>query len=60
MGAILHRAVAVMDNLSVYYDHEIEEHFSDAGIVLLFLPAYSSDLNPMEEAFNKCYFRKHD
>ena len=41
------RSVAVMDNLSVHHVHEVEEHFRQAGIVLLFLPAYSPDLNPM-------------
>ena len=56
------RSVAVMDNLSVHHVHEVEEHFHQAGILLLFLPAYSPDLNPMEEAFSfiKNYLRKHD
>ena len=46
------RSVAVMNNLSVHHVHEFEEHFRQAGIVLLFLPAYSPHLNPMEEAFS--------
>ena len=45
------RSIAVMDSLSVYHVHEVE-HFRQAGIVLLFFPAYSPDLNPMEEAFS--------
>ena len=32
------RSVAVMNNLSVHHVHEFEEHFRQAGIVLLFLP----------------------
>ena len=57
-----YRSIAVMDNLSVHHVHEVEEHFRQAGIVLLFLPAYSPDLNPMEETFSfiKSYLRKHD
>ena len=56
------RSIAVMDNLSVHHACEVEEHFRQSGIVLLFLPAYSPDLNPMEEAFSfiKSYLRKHD
>lgn len=37
------RSVAVMDNLSVHHVHEVQECFREAGIVLLFLPAYSPD-----------------
>lgn len=56
------RSVAVMDNLIVHHVCEVEEHFRQAGVVLLFLPTYSPDLNPMEEAFSciKSYLRKHD
>ena len=56
------RSVAVMDNLSVHHVREVQEYFRQAGVVLLFLPAYSPDLNPMEEAFSfiKSYLRKHD
>ena len=56
------RSIAVMDNLSVHHVQEIKEYFHQAGIVLLFLPPYSPDLNPMEEAFSfiKTYLRKHD
>ena len=33
-----------------------------AGIITLYLPPYSPDFNPAEEAFSyvKCYLRKHD
>ena len=56
------RSVAVMDNHSIHHVSEVVEHFRQAGVVVLFLPAYSSDLNPMEEAFSfvKSYLRKHD
>jgi len=45
------RSIAVMDNLRIHHVHEVE-HFHQAGILLLFLPAYGPDFNPMEEAFN--------
>lgn len=56
------RSVAAMDNLSVHDVRKVQKHFRQAGVVLLFLPAYSPDLNPMEEAFSfiKSYLRKHD
>ncbi len=55
-------SIAVMDNLSVHHVQEITDLFQQAGILLLFLPPYSPDLNPMEEAFSyvKYYLKKHD
>lgn len=40
----------------------VKQLFDDAGVLLLFLPPYSPDKNPLEEAFSyvKCYLRKHD
>ena len=35
----------------------VKELLKQAGIVVLFLPPYSSDLNPLEEAFS--YFKGH-
>ena len=55
-------SVAVMDNLSVHHVPEIISLFQQAGILVMFLPPYSPDLNPMEESFSyvKAYLRKHD
>ena len=55
-------SIAVMDNLSVHHVQEITDLLQQAGILLLFLPPYSPDLNPMEEAFSyvKYYLRTHD
>ena len=41
---------------------EVREVLQQARIVVLFLPPYSPDLNPVEEAFCyvKQYLRKHD
>ena len=56
------RSIAMMDNLSVHHVREVLDLFHQAGILVLFLPPYSPDLNPMEEAFSyvKSYLRKHD
>ena len=50
-----------MDNCSVHHV-EVTELLRQAGIVVLFLPPYSHDLNPLEEAFGyiKGYLRKYD
>ncbi len=45
--------IVVMDNLSVHKSRRVERLVEDAGCELLFLPPYSPDLNPIEEAFSK-------
>ena len=54
-------SVAVMGNLSIHYVEEITDHFQQVAILLFFLPPYSPDLNPVEEAFSyaKYYLQKH-
>ena len=42
-----------MDNLSVHKGSKIRELIEAQGCELLFLPPYSPDLNPIEEAFAK-------
>lgn len=56
------QSILVMDNCSIHHVAEVKELFQEAGIVLLFLPPYSPDLNPVEEAFSyvKNYPRKYD
>jgi transposase len=46
------RRIVVMDNLSVHRVPEVLELFRTAGILVLFLPPYSPDLNPIEETFS--------
>ena len=48
-----HGQVVVMDNLSAHKGERIRELVEGAGCELLFLPPYSPDLNPIEEAFSK-------
>jgi transposase len=45
--------IVVMDNLSVHKSKRVEGLVEDAGCELLFLPAYSPDMNPIEEVFSK-------
>ena len=45
--------VVVMDNLSAHKGGRIRELLEAAGCELLYLPPYSPDMNPIEEAFSK-------
>jgi hypothetical protein len=45
--------VVVMDNLGAYRPKRIRELIEQQGCGLLYLPAYSPDYNPIEEAFAK-------
>ncbi len=45
--------VVVMDNLSAHKGGRVKEIVEAAGCDLLYLPPYSPDLNPIEQAFSK-------
>jgi transposase len=45
--------VVVMDNLSAHKSEEVREFVEGRGCEVLFLPPYSPDYNPIEEAFSK-------
>ena len=45
--------IVVMDNLSAHRPKRISELIEQHGCELLYLPAYSPDYNPIEEAFAK-------
>jgi transposase len=45
--------VVVLDNLSAHKGERIRELIEGRGCELLYLPSYSPDLNPIEEAFSK-------
>jgi len=45
--------VVVMDNLGAHKTGRVRELIEARGCELWFLPAYSPDLNPIEEAFGK-------
>lgn len=52
--------IVVMDNLSTHTGKEVRQALAARGCRLLFLPAYSPDLSPIEEAFSKlkAYLRR--
>ena len=45
--------VVVMDNLSAHKGSRVRELIEAKGCELLYLPPYSPDLNPIEQAFSK-------
>ena len=55
-------SIVVMDNLSVHHSQSIVSLLQDSCILVQFLPPYSPDLNPIEEAFGyiKQYLKLHE
>ena len=45
--------VVVMDNLSAHKGERVRQLIEERGCELIYLPSYSPDLNPIEEAFSK-------
>jgi transposase len=45
--------IVVMDNLQVHKMKKVRELIDKRGCQLVFLPSYSPDFNPIEEAFSK-------
>jgi transposase len=43
----------VMDNLTAHKGERVKEIIEQRGCELMYLPPYSPDLNPIEEAFGK-------
>ena len=43
----------MMDNLSAHKGERVRKLIEGRGCELLYLPPYSPDLNPIEEAFSK-------
>lgn len=54
--------IVVLDNLGSHKGSEVRDAIRAAGARLVFLPAYSPDLNPIEQVFSKIktIFRKQD
>jgi transposase len=48
-----HGDTVIMDNLSAHKVAGVREAIEAAGAALIYLPAYSPDLNPIEQAFAK-------
>ena len=45
--------VVVMDNLTAHKGERVKELIEERGCELIYLPPYSPDFNPIEEAFSK-------
>src|SRR3712207_4018817 len=45
--------IIVVDNLSAHKGERVRELIEERGCELLYLPPYSPDFNPIEEAFSK-------
>ena len=56
------KSIIIMDNCSVHHVHSVLDCLNTVGIVVIFLPPYSPDLNPIEEMFSfiKYYLKQHD
>ena len=52
------RSIGVLDNCSVHHVESVVELFRGAGILVLWLPPYSPDFNPAENAFSKVKYYK--
>jgi transposase len=53
LPSLRHGQVVVMANLSAHKGERIRELLRSAGCELLYLPPYSPDFSPIEEAFSK-------
>jgi len=47
------KSVLIMDNTSFRRLDKIQQICDDAGVILLYLPLYSPDFNPIEEMFGE-------
>jgi transposase len=52
-GAASRSEVVVLDNLGAHKGERVQDFVETRGASLLFLPAYSPDSPPIEEAFSK-------
>ena len=53
IAELTERAIVVMDNLSSHKGARVRQLLEEAGAEVLYLPPYSPDLNPIEQAFAK-------
>ena len=56
------RSVLILDNCGIHHSEDVHALIEDdAGCKLVYLPPYSLDFNPIEEAFAaiKAYLRRH-
>lgn len=48
------RSVLIMDNCAIHKLEVLREVVEAFGVLLVFLPPYSPDFNPIEESFSTC------
>ena len=55
-------SILIMDNCSIHHIDIAKDLLLDAGILLIYLPPYSPDFNPVEQVFScvKYYLKCHD
>ena len=46
-------SVIILDNCSIHHVDHVVDLMESMGVLVIFLPPYSPDLNPIEEAFSK-------
>ena len=46
-------SVVVLDNCAIHHVAEVKSMLEEIGVLVHYLPPYSPDLNPIEEAFSK-------
>ena len=56
------KSIVIMDNCSIHYVHQVKDFLHETGVLVLYLPPYSPDLNPIELAFSciKQYLKQHE
>jgi transposase len=50
------RSTFVLDNCRIHHNEALLQLVQAFGCHILFLPAYSPDLNPIEESFSACKY----
>ena len=55
-------SMVVMDNASIHHSEKVCDLVASVGALLIYLPPYSPDLNPIEEAFSsvKAFLEAHE
>lgn len=56
------KSIVIMDNCSIHHVQRVLQLFQSVGILVIFLPPYSPDFNPIEETFSyvKYYMKAND
>ena len=54
--------IEFLDNAAIHHVPEVRQVIEETGALLIYLPPYSPDFNPLEELFSKVksYIRRND